>query len=177
MKGTTQWLSALAVVAALFGNMAHAETYSVGGKKALLVKIADFSASDLVISFSAKSSSLASRLFYSLYPGDDEVVGGSLKGSGSVNRTITTNANSLMLSITADDAYAISGIGIKGVDASKVTILGEVDKSSNVSVIGNVTAVPEVETYVLMGLGLMGLLLVHRRKSRENNIGHDLITV
>jgi len=28
-----------------------------------------------------------------------------------------------------------------------------------------------------MGLGLMGLLLVHRRKSRENNIGHDLITV
>lgn len=164
MKGTTKWLTALAIFAAL-SNSAQAETYTVGGTRALLVQISDFSAADLVINFSAKASSVASQLFYALYSGADNVVGGTVKGSGSVNRSVTTNANSLLLSITANDSYAVSGIGVRGVDPSKVTIIGEVDKSSTVTVTGNVSAVPEVETYALMSLGLVALMLVYRRKS------------
>lgn len=166
MKGTTKWLMALAIFSSLSGS-AQAETYKVGGTRALLIQISDFSAADLVINFSAKTSSVASQLFYALYSGVDNVVGGALKGGGSVNRSVTTNANSLLLSITANDNYAVSGIGVQGVDASKVTIIGEIDRSSTVTVTGSVAAVPEAETYVLMGLGLMALMLVYRRKRVE----------
>lgn len=176
MKGTTKWLTALAIFAALSGS-AQAETYKVGGTRALLIQVSDFSAADLVINFSAKASSVASQLFYALYSGADNVIGGTLRGSGNVNRSITTNANSLLLSITANDSYAVSGIGVKGVDPSKVTIIGEVDKSSTVTVSGNVSAVPETETYALMGLGLFALMLVHRRKGAVRKSDQEFLAI
>ena len=58
MKGTTKWLMALAIFASLSGS-AQAETYKVGGTRALLIQVSDFSAADLVINFSAKASSIS----------------------------------------------------------------------------------------------------------------------
>ena len=182
-KGMNSWLSAIAMVSVLFTGVASAKSYTlaesqgkqfaVNAKSAVTIQIANANLADLVIGFDATTTSTPGRLVYTLFadPDGSQVFSDGLTGSGSFSRSGRNTANMLRLQITSTDSYALNGIRISGVSMNDVTVNGNVIDSNNVTVNGNVTpAVPEPETYALMGIGLLGLLLSRSRNSKQVNM-------
>ena len=179
-KGLNNWLSAIAMSSMLFVGAASAKSYTldeiqgkafaVNAKSAVKIQIANANLADLVIGFDATTTSTPGRLLYTLFsmPDGSQVFSDGMTGAGSFSRSGQNSANMLRLQITSSDSYALNGIRFSGANINDVTVIGDVIVSNNDTVNGNVTpAVPEPETYALMGIGLLGLLLSRSRNSKQ----------
>lgn len=181
-KGWSSWLSAIAMLSILFAGVASAQTYTlaesqgkqfaVNAKSAVTIQIANANLADLVIGFDATMSRTPGRLTYTLFsePDGSKVFSNDLTSSGAFTQSGKNTANLLRLQITSDDSYALNGIRISGVNMNDVTVSGNVITSNNVTVNGNVKPVPEPETYALMGVGLLGLLLSRARNGKRESM-------
>lgn len=99
-----------------------------------------------------------------------------------INNVTTTNGNkgTYTFSLIADDIYTSSGNAFTGgsviqnaLDAGSYLLtyviksprFSDLKQSGTISLSSSIAAVPEPETYALMGVGLLGLLAARRRKA------------